>query len=410
MLLIHNIGLLQTPTGCTSRRGCEQGENRKYRNACVLIDRETIVAITEDGVVPDCPADTDTLDACGRFVTPGWVDAHTHLVFGGWRHHEVPLKLKGASYLEILQSGGGILDTVRQTRDIAEDDLFNRASGFLDEQLRFGVTTTEIKSGYGLDLKNEVKQLCVIQRLSREHTMDVVATYLGAHAVPPEYAGHADAYVDYVCQTVLPEVAREDLAQFCDVFCETGVFSVKQSRRVLETARSLGLGLKIHADEIDALGGSELAGELCATTAEHLIATTDTGIDALSKGNVTACLLPQTSLYLNKPFARARDMIEKDVAVAIATDFNPGSCPSLNLQFCVNLAYLKYRMTPEEALTAVTLNAAFAIGLGEKLGSVETGKQADLTIWDADGMEMLCYRMGSNLAKTVVKKGKVVVF
>jgi len=409
MLLIRNIGLLQTPTGHTSRRGSRQGENRKYRNAAVLIDGETIVAITEDGAIPDFPADTETLDAGGRLATPGWVDAHTHLVFGGWRQHEIPLKLKGASYLEILQSGGGILDTVRKTRSIRENDLFERARGFLDEQLRLGVTTTEIKSGYGLDLENELKQLRVINRLNREYAMDVVATYLGAHAVP-EFAGRgADEYVDFVCKIVLPQVARGNLAQFCDVFCETGVFSAEQSRRILETARSLGLGLKIHADEIDALGGSELAGELGAVTAEHLIATTDAGIDALSKGNVTACLLPQTSLYLNKPFARARDMIGKDVAVAVATDFNPGSCPSLNLQFCVNLAYLKYRMTPEEALTAVTLNAACAIGLGEKLGSVEVGKQADLTIWDADGMELLCYRMGSNLARTVVKKGKVVV-
>ncbi len=409
MLLIHNIGLLQTPVGCTSRRGNEQGENKKYRNACVLIDGGTIVAITENGAIPDYPSNTETLDAGGRFVTPGWVDAHTHLVFGGWRHHEVPLKLKGASYLEILQSGGGILDTVRQTRAASEESLFERASSFLDEQLRLGVTTTEVKSGYGLDLENELKQLCVIKRLDREHAMDVVTTYLGAHAVPPEFAGRADEYVDFVCKIVLPEVARENLAQFCDVFCETGVFSANQSRRILETARSLGLGLKIHADEIDSLGGSELAGELGAVTAEHLIATTDAGIDALSKGSVTACLLPQTSLYLNKPFARARDMIEKNVAVAIATDFNPGSCPSLNLQLCANLAYLKYRMTPEEVLTAVTLNAACAIGLGEKLGSVEVGKQADFTIWDADGMEMLCYRMGSNLARTVVKKGRIVV-
>lgn len=409
MLLIHNIGLIQTPVGYTSRKGSEQGKNRKYRNACVLIDGERIAAITENGVIPDCPVNTEMLDAGGRFVTPGWVDAHTHLVFGGWRQHEIPLKLKGASYLEILQSGGGILDTVRQTRSLGEEDLFDRAGGFLNEQLLFGVTTTEIKSGYGLDLENEQKQLRVIERLNREHAMDIVSTYLGAHAVPPEFAGRSDQYVDFVCETVLPQVAREHLARYCDVFCETGVFSVGQSRRILETARSLGLGLKIHADEIDALGGAELAGELGATTAEHLIATTDAGIDALSAGNVTACLLPQTSLYLNKPFARARDMIEKDVAVAIATDFNPGSCPSLNLQLSVNLAYLKYRMTPEETLTAVTLNAACAIGLGKTLGSAEVGKQADLTIWDADGMELLCYRMGSNLANTVIKKGAIAV-
>ena len=409
MLLIHNISLLQTPVGNVSLRGVSQGENKKYRNASVLIDGETIVSITEDGALPPCPPDTVRLDAGGAFVTPGWVDAHTHLVFGGWRQHEIPLKLKGASYLEILQAGGGILDTVRQTRQISEDALFARAMGLLDEQLRFGVTTTEIKSGYGLDVENELKQLRVIRRLNEAHAMDVVPTCMAAHAVPPEFAGRTDAYVDYVCQAILPRVADERLARYCDVFCETGVFSVAQSRRVLETARALGLGLKIHADEIDAFGGAQLAGELGAVSAEHLIATDESGIAALSAGGVTACLLPQTSLYLGKHFARAREMIAQNVAVAIASDFNPGSCPSLNLQLSANLAYLRYRMTPEETLSALTLNAACAIGLGERVGSIEPGKQADLTLWNADGMEMLCYRMGTNQVKAVVKRGKVLV-
>jgi len=409
MLLIRNIALLQTPVGNTNRRGVAQGENRKYRNASVLINGGIIRAIGENGVIPACPDDTETLDAGGAFVTPGWVDAHTHLVFGGWRQHEIPLKLKGASYLEILQSGGGILDTVRQTRALSEDELFSRAKGFLDEQLKLGVTTTEIKSGYGLDWENETKQLRVIRRLNNDHPMDIVATCMAAHAVPPEYAGRTEDYVDFVCAELLPTIAREHLTQHCDVFCETGVFSVAQSRRVLETARSLGMGLKIHADEIDALGGALLAGELGAISAEHLIATDDAGIAALAKGGVTACLLPQTSLYLNKPFARARDMIAAGVPVAVASDFNPGSCPSLNLQLSANLAYLRYRMTPEETLTALTLNAACAIGLGDRLGTIEVGKQADLTLWDADGMEMLCYRMGTNQVKAVVKKGKVVV-
>ena len=409
MLLIHNISLLQTPVGNMSLRGSAQGENRKYRDASVLIDGETIVSITEGGALPSCPPDTVRLDAGGAFVTPGWVDAHTHLVFGGWRQHEIPLKLSGASYLDILQAGGGILDTVRQTRQMSEDALFSRAMGFLDEQLRFGVTTTEVKSGYGLDLENEIKQLRVIRRLNENHAMDVVPTCMAAHAVPPEFAGRADDYVDYVCETILPQVAGEHLARYCDVFCETGVFSVAQSRRVLETARALGLGLKIHADEIDAFGGAQLAGELGAVSAEHLIATDERGIAALSAGGVTACLLPQTSLYLGKNFARAREMIAQNVAVAVASDFNPGSCPSLNLQLSANLAYLRYRMTPEETLSALTLNAACAIGLGEQLGTVEPGKQADLTLWNADGMEMLCYRMGSNQVKAVVKRGKVVV-
>ena len=409
MLLIRNIGLLQTPIGSTSRRGAAQGENRMYRDASVLIDGEIIRAIGEHSDLPACPPGTQELDAGGAFATPGWVDAHTHLVFGGWRQHEIPLKLKGASYLEILQSGGGILDTVRQTRALGEEELFIRARAFLDEQLCLGVTTTEIKSGYGLDLEHELKQLRVIRRLKSEHAMDVVATCMAAHAVPPEFAGRADDYVDYVCNEILPRVVEEKLAQYCDVFCETGVFSVQQSRRILERARSLGLGRKIHADEIDSLGGAQLAGELGAVSAEHLIATSEEGIRALAEGGVTACLLPQTSLYLNKFYARAREMIAAGVPVAIASDFNPGSCPSLNLQFCATLSYLRYHMTPEEILTAVTLNAACAIGLGDRLGSVEVGKQADLTLWNADGMELLCYRMGSNLVKAVVKQGRIVV-
>ncbi len=409
MLLIRNISLLQTPQGNTSRKGEEQRENRKYRDASVLIDGEAVVEIAENGAKIDCPPETETLDAGGAFVTPGWVDAHTHLVFGGWRQHEIPLKLGGASYLDILNSGGGILDTVRKTREMSEDALLTRASGFLDEQLKFGVTTTEIKSGYGLDLPNELKQLRVIRRLNRTHAMDAVPTCMAAHAVPPEYAGRADDYADFICKTLLPRVAQEELARYCDVFCETGVFSVLQSRRILEAARSLGLGLKIHADEIEAIGGAALAGELAAVSAEHLIATDDEGISALARSGVTACLLPQTSLYLDKPFAHARKMIEYGVPVAIASDFNPGSSPSLNLQLSANLAYLRYRMTPEETLTALTLNAACAIGLGGRLGSVEVGKQADLTLWDADGMELLCYRMGSNQVKAVVKKGKIVV-
>ncbi|MCE5188808.1 MAG: imidazolonepropionase [Eubacteriales bacterium] len=409
MLLIRNIALLQTPVGSTSQRGAAQGKNRRYHNASVLVDGGIIRAVGEDGAVPACPSGTEEFDAGGAFATPGWVDAHTHLVFGGWRQHEIPLKLKGAGYLEILQSGGGILDTVRRTRALSEDELFSRASAFLNEQLYLGVTTAEIKSGYGLDLENELKQLRVIRRLNREHAMDVVPTCMAAHAVPPEFAGRADDYVDCVCNEILPRVAEERLAQFCDVFCETGVFSVAQSRRILETARSLGLGRKIHADEIDSLGGAQLAGEVCAVSAEHLIATSDAGICALANGGVTACLLPQTSLYLNKPYARAREMIAAQVPVAIASDFNPGSSPSLNLQFSATLAYLRYRMTPEEILTAVTLNAACAIGLGERIGSVEAGKQADLTLWNADGMELLCYRMGSNLVKAVVKRGTVVV-
>lgn len=406
--LIHNIGTLQTPLGSFPHAGAAQGENRKYHNAAVLYEGGVIKAVYENGALPEVSADTQTIDAQGRLVTPGLIDAHTHLVFGGWRQNEIPLKLKGAGYLDILRAGGGILSTVRATRKASEEELFEKSRAFLDELMAQGVTTAELKSGYGLDMETELKQLRVIKRLNEAHPMDAVATYLGAHAIPEEYALRSGEYIDFIISDMLPEIKRQGLAEFCDVFLETGVFGVEESRRLLTAAREMGFGLKIHADEIDELGGSQLAGELGAVSAEHLIATGERGMEALARGGVTAVLLPCTSLYLNKSFARARDMIARGIPVAVATDFNPGSCPSLNIGLCMTMAYLKYRMTPEEILSAVTINAACAVNRGGSTGTIEPGKQADMVIWNAEDMEMLCYRMGSNLAGTVIKNGAIV--
>lgn len=406
--LIYNIGTLQTPLGSFPHAGAAQGENRKYHNAAVLCEGGIIRAVYENGALPEVGADTQTIDAQGRLVTPGLIDAHTHLVFGGWRQNEIPLKLKGAGYLDILRAGGGILSTVRATREASEEELFEKSRAFLDELMAQGVTTAELKSGYGLDKETELKQLRVIKRLNEAHPMDAVATYLGAHAIPEEYAHRSGEYIDFIISDMLPEIKRQGLAEFCDVFLETGVFGVEESRRLLTAAREMGFGLKIHADEIDELGGSQLAGELGAVSAEHLIATGERGMEALARGGVIAALLPCTSLYLNKSFARARDMIAHGIPVAVATDFNPGSCPSLNIGLCMTMAYLKYRMTPEEILSAVTINAACAVGRANTLGTIEPGKQADIVIWNAEDMEMLCYRMGSNLAGTVIKNGAIV--
>ena len=406
MLLVKNIGMLATAVGNTPHGGASQHEGvRVYKNVSVLINDDTIQKIYENGEEPDC---ADVLDAEGRLVTAGLVDAHTHLIFGGWRQHEVPLKLRGAGYLEILKAGGGILNTLTATRKATEDELYERADKVLNEMLDHGITTVEAKSGYGLDVENELKQLRVIRRLNTEGGYNVVPTFMAAHAVPPEFSGDPDGYIEYICTEILPKVADDELCEFVDVFCETGVFNVEQSRKMLEFGQIYGFKTKIHADEIDAIGGSVLAGEIGATSAEHLIAIDDAGIASMAKGGTIACLLPGTSLYLNKDFAPARKMIDAGVPVAVCTDFNPGSCPSCNLQFCMNLGYLKYRMTAEEVLTAVTLNAACAINRGDKLGTVEPNKQADLVIWDAEDLDYLVYRMGSNLAKTVIRKGKIV--
>ena len=403
--IVTNIGMLATPQGSGPRKGPEQGEIQILRDAWVLMEDGVIAQV---GTGP-APAADETIDAGGSLVTPGLVDAHTHLIFGGWRQNELGLKLHGKSYLEIQNAGGGIQSTTNATRQSTEEELTQKAAQALDEMLHFGVTTCEAKSGYGLATEHELKALQVIKNLNDRHHMDIVATFMGAHLVPAEYKANRAEYIRLVCEEMMPKVKEQGIAKYCDVFCEADTFTVEESRQVLEAGLKYGLRPKIHADEIEAIGGSVLAGEIGAISAEHLIVCPPEGIESMARGGVVACLLPATSFYLGATFAPARDMVNAGVPVAMATDFNPGSCPCLNLQFVINLGCLKYKLTPEEVLTAVTLNAAAAIDMAGQVGSVEPGKQGDLVIWDAPDLDYICYRMGSNLTKTVVKKGRVVV-
>jgi len=403
-LLLKNIGVLATPTGTAARKAAAQREIVQVHNAMVGV---------EDGIIkyagPSDPAlsANQTVDCGGRLVTPGLVDAHTHLVFGGWRQNELALKLEGASYLDILRSGGGILSTVEYTRAASEGELFEKGKAHLSEMLRLGVTTCEAKSGYGLNIADEIKQLRVARELNKAQPVDIASTFMGAHAVPKEYTGNRAGYIDFLIGEMLPVISREGLAEFCDVFCEAAVFTPEESRRILLEALRHGFALKAHADEIEPIGGAEMSARVGAISAEHLICTSDAGISAMADKNVIAVLLPATSFYLDKPYARARHMVDAGVAVAVATDFNPGSSPSLNMQFAMNLACLKYRLTPAEALTAVTLNGAAAIARAKICGSVEVGKQADLVVWAAPDLDYIFYRYGSNLVHTVIKNGSV---
>ena len=403
--LIYNIGCLATAIGTSAKAGSSQGEVQVLENAWILIENGVISAVgTGNYDTLDC----ETLDAQGALVTAGLVDAHTHLVFGGWRDNELALKLHGVEYLDILKQGGGILSTVNATRNATEEELIAKTSEALKEMLSYGTTTCEAKSGYGLDYETELKQLHAVKKLSDMQPVELVSTFMAAHAVPNEYKGNKSGYVSEITEHMLPEVADKKLAEFCDVFCETGVFDAEDSKRILTVAQALGMGAKIHADEIDAIGGSELAGEIHAVSAEHLISCNEKGIDALARGGCIAVCLPCTSFYLDKGLAPARAMINAGVPVAVATDFNPGSTPNLSLQLAMNIACYKYKLTPEEVLTAVTLNAAAAIGRADRVGTVEAGKQADLLIWDAPNLNRIFYRYGHNQVRTVIKKGKIV--
>ena len=351
----------------------------------------------------------DIVDASNHLVTPGLVDPHTHVVYGGSREHEFEMRLEGATYMDIMNAGGGIHATTRMTRRATEEELIEQTTRRLNSFLAHGVTTIEGKSGYGMNLETELKQLRVMKKLQEQHPIDIVPTFMGAHAVPPEYKGREDEYVDHLIQDMLPVVAAEKLAEFNDVFCEKGVFTPEQSERILEAGKRFGLTPKIHADEIEPYGGAELAAKIGAISAEHLLKASDEGIKAMAKAGTIACLLPATALYLREEAAKGRKMIDEGVAVAISTDCNPGSSPTTSMPLVMNLACISMRLTPAESLTAATYNAACAINRQNVIGSLEVGKQADIVLWKTKNYQELQYLFGVNHVKAVWKKGIKVV-
>ena len=357
----------------------------------------------------DRASEADIIDATGRLVTPGLVDPHTHVVYGGSREREFEMRLEGATYMEIMNAGGGIHATTRMTREATEDELVEQSSRRLDSFLKHGVTTVEGKSGYGLDLETELKQLRAMKRLNKIHPIDLVPTFMGAHAVPQEYKGNEDEYIDSIINDMLPVVAEEKLAVFNDVFCEVGVFTPEQSERILEAGKKLGLIPKIHADEIESYGGAELAAKVGAISAEHLLKASDEGIKQMAEAGVIACLLPATALYLREEAAKGRQMVDEGVAVAISTDCNPGSSPTTSMPLVMNLACISMRLTPAEALVAATMNAACAIRMEDKVGSLEVGKQGDVVMWNISNYQELQYLFGVNHVDKVWKKGDRVV-
>ena len=399
-ILLKNANELVTLQGPNcARRKNQLGQLSIIRKGSIAIKKGKIVDI---GKKLNYKADK-TIDASGKTVLPGFVDPHTHVVFSGSREFELDMKLKGYSYMDILKKGGGIFYTVNETRKATEESLINQSKKRLDIMISHGTTTCEAKTGYGLDLKNEIKLLKIQNKLNQIHEIDIVSTFLGAHAVPDNTT--TNEYVNLVVDKMLPKT--KDLAKFCDVFCEKGVFSIKQSRYISESAKKYGLIPKIHADEIVENGGASLAAEIGAISADHLLMSSSEGLRKMAKVGVIGVLLPGTPFSLmQKKYARAREMIDLNVPIALATDLNP-NCWNENMQFIIQLACLNMKMTPSEAITAATFNAACAIGQNDSVGSLEIGKKADIIVIDCPSHQFLPYHFGVNLVETVIKNGQI---
>ncbi len=396
--------------------GKNQGLLNHFPNGAILVENGIIREIGhEDDVLANinslCLGSNDIqteIDCNGQCLIPGFIDPHTHMCFVDTREEEFEMRLKGISYLEILEKGGGILSSVTAVRQANENKLYENTKKHVVSALKYGTTSMEIKSGYGLDTENELKMLRVIDKIARTTPLDIKASFLGAHAIPPLYSENPDSFIDLLTNEMLPEVKKQGIAEFCDIFCEQGVFTIQQSKKVLETAHKLGFDLKIHADEVHDTGGAGLAADLGAVTGDHLLAANNKNIEKMTRAGVTAVLLPGTAYSLRKPYARARYMIENNLAVALATDCNPGSSYTESMAFIMGLAILNMKMTPAEAITGATLNAAYAINLASKTGSLESGKQADFLLVNGKSPAIFAYHAGISPITDVYKTGEKV--
>ena len=414
-LIIKNAAELVTCSGFAAKKGPEMTDLSIISDGGVIIKSGVIEAVGPSRDIERQLNDTDSdysdfdiIDARGKAVLPGFVDSHTHLVFGGYRAEEFAWRLRGDSYMQIMQRGGGIVSTVESTRQASTDELLQSGIERLNSMLSFGVTTVEGKSGYGLNCETEIKQLDVMARLDQVHYLDVVPTFLGAHAVPPDYKGKQDAFIDFMISDVLPRVAEQQLAEFCDIFCEKNVFSIEQSRRLLSRAKELGLKLKLHADEIVQLGGAELAAELGAVSADHLLQASDRGIREMASAGVVATLLPATAFSLKEAYANGRKMIDSNCAVALATDFNPGSCFTESIPLVFALATLYMNISTEEAISALTINGAAALDRVDQIGSIDNGKKGDLIVLEFPSYTYIPYHLGVSTVEKVIKQGNLV--
>lgn len=409
-ILIRDATQIVTCSGFEGKRGKDMSDLNVIENGTVIVTDGVISHILKQGEKANINlSDYTVIDAAGKALLPGFVDPHTHFVFGGYREEEFSWRMRGENYMEIMNRGGGIVNTTNSTRESTEDELIEAGKMRLDAMLRLGITTVEGKSGYGLDRETELKQLRVMQYLNKVHPIDIVPTFMGAHAIPKEWKGRGDEFIDFNINEMFPIVAEKQLAECVDIFCEKYVFNIKQSRRYLKAASKYGFKLKIHADEITRLGGAELAAELNCLSADHLLQVSDKGIHDMSNSDVVATLLPLTAFSLKEKYARARDMIDAGCIVALATDLNPGSSFSSSVPLLFALACIYMNLSPEEALTAFTINSAAAVGRADIIGSIDVGKQADMILLQYPSYKFLPYNVGMNIVQNVIKKGELVI-